>query len=237
MRGLAAITLAVAALAAAGSAPAAQRLPDQKRALAAVRHALAAGQIDRATAARDTAEINRAARLIHRLPSGRREHVAEALAQVAAFSRRLTRPRAVTLIGQLKANDDYFARHWAPPGHTDITDADGVVYRYFSGRCFEFHPLAEFVMLNALVSIKDAGRAARLAEALLARGVHQSGGLGWEYYFSFGGGRPPWRVPSPSHTAADRRRPRSSPPGRGRRTDGHRARAALRRGVPLGQRP
>ena len=192
MRGLAALTLAVAALAAAGAAPAARRLPDQKRALAAVRHALAAGQIDRATAARDTAEINRAARLIHRLPSGRREHVAEALAQVAAFSRRLTRPRAVTLIGQLKANDDYFARHWAPPGHTDITDADGVVYRYFSGRCFEFHPLAEFVMLNALVSIKDAGRAARLAEALLARGVHQSGGLGWEYYFSFGGGRPPW---------------------------------------------
>src|SRR5204863_2126442 len=99
MRALAAITLAVAAFAAAGAAPAAQRLPGQTGALAAVNRALAAGQIDRATAARDTAEINRAARLIRRLPSGRGTHVATALAQVAAFAGRLTAPRAVALIG------------------------------------------------------------------------------------------------------------------------------------------
>src|SRR5213594_2580487 len=156
MRGLAGIVLAAAALAAAGAAPAAPQLPAQKVALAALRGAVARGQIDGATAARDRAEINRAARLIQHLPSGRREHVEAALEAVTAFRGRLTRPRAAALFGQLKANDDYFAKHWAPADRTDVHDADGVVYRYFSGRCFEFHPLAEFVWLNARVTAKDA---------------------------------------------------------------------------------
>ena len=53
------------------------------------------------------------------------------------------------MIGQLTENDNWFARRGPPPNQTDIADADGVVYRYFSGRCFEFHPLANFGALNA----------------------------------------------------------------------------------------
>ena len=192
MRGLAATVLAAAGLVLAGAAPAAQPVPLQKAALAALTRAVASGQIDRATAARDRAEINRAARLMRSLPSGRRERVATALAEVAAFAGRLTTPRAVALFGQLKANDDYFARHWAPRDKTDITDADGVVYRYFAGQCFQFHPLAEFAALNARVNAKDEEGTKRLAQALIARGVHQNGGVGWEYFFAFGGGTAPW---------------------------------------------
>ena len=53
---------------------------------------------------------------------------------------------------------DYFAQHGPPQGGTgtDITDADGIVYRYFARRCFEFHPLANFSALNARVARKDA---------------------------------------------------------------------------------
>ena len=192
MRGLAAIAVVAAALAVAGSAPAGQPLPAQKTADAALRRAVATGQVDRATAARYRAEINRAARLIRVLPSGRRERVGVALAEVAAFVGRLTTSRAVALFGQLRANDDYFSRHWAPRDHTDITDANGVVYRYFAGRCLEFHPLAEFAALNARVNAKDVAGTQRLADALIARGVSRGDGLGWEYYFAFGGGRPPW---------------------------------------------
>ena len=44
---------------------------------------------------------------------------------------------------------------------TDVTDADGVVYRYFPGRCLEFHPLANFGALNARIAANDAaGRTA-----------------------------------------------------------------------------
>ena len=45
-------------------------------------------------------------------------------------------------------------KHYAPAPKTDITDADGVVYRYFAGRCFEFHPLANFGALNAHVAAR-----------------------------------------------------------------------------------
>src|SRR5207248_1439983 len=116
-----------------------------------------------------------------------------ALLEVAAVDGRLTAPRAVALFGELRANDDYFAKHWPPAPKTDITDADGVVYRYFAGRCLEFHPLANFGALNAHIAANDVDGTKRLADALVSRGIYQpGGGVGWEYYFPFSGGRPPW---------------------------------------------
>jgi hypothetical protein len=192
MRGVAAIALAAAALIAAGSAPAARMLPAQLQARIAVKRAAESGWIDPATASRSRAEIDRAARLIRRLPSARANRIEVALLEVAALSGRLTRPRALALIGQLKANNDFFVRRGPPHDRTDIKDADGIVYRFFAGRCFEFHPLAEFGELNARVSTKDVEGTQRLADALAARGAHQLGGVAWEYYFSFGGGHAPW---------------------------------------------
>jgi hypothetical protein len=167
-------------------------LPLQRDARIAVKRALESGWIDGATAAGSRAEIDRAARLIRRLPSARANRIAVALSQLAGMSGRLTKPRALALTGQLAANDDYFLRHWAPRDRTDIKDADGIVYRFFAGECFEFHPLAEFGELNARVSAKDVAGAERLGNALAARGVHTYGGTAWEYYFGFGGGHPPW---------------------------------------------
>ena len=194
MRGVAWIGVAVVAFLVTASAPAApaRMLPVQRDARIAVKRAVESGWIDAKTAARSRAEIDRAARLMRRLPSSRANRIDVALSEVAAFSGRLTRPRALALIGQLKANDDFFARHGSPHDRTDIKDADGVVYRFFAGRCFEFHPLAEFAELNARVSAKDVAGTRRLGDALAARGAHQSGGVAWEYYFSYGGGHAPW---------------------------------------------
>jgi hypothetical protein len=193
VRGLAIIVAAGAALILSAAAASTPLLPAQKTALAALHRAQSSGRIDAATAATGRAEVNRAAHLVRGLPSGRKEHVAVALGELAAFAGRLTQPRAIALIGQLKTNDDFFAKHYAPPPKTDITDADGVVYRYFAGRCLEFHPLANFGALNARVAASDSEGTKRLTDALLKRGVYQSGGgVGWEYYFSFGGGRAPW---------------------------------------------
>ena len=194
MRGVAGIMLAIAAFLVVGSspAPAARLLPVQRQALLAVKHASRARWIDPVTAANARREINRAAALVHRLPRSRSSGIEVALSQLAAFDGRLTRPRALALTGQLKANDNYFSRHWPPHDRTDIQDADGIDYRYFLGRCFEFHPLADFGKLNARVTANDPGGARRLADALIARGVHRLGGIGWEYYFPFGGGQAPW---------------------------------------------
>jgi hypothetical protein len=168
-------------------------VPGEKTALAAVKQAVEAHRLDRATATTARQEIARAVHLARVLPRARRVHVEVALEEVGALIGVLTKPRTLAVLGQLKANDDYFARHVAPRGGTDITGADGVVYRYFVGRCFEFHPLANFAALNAHVMAKDGAGAQQLAEALVARGVDlRGGGIGWEYYFRFEGGRPPW---------------------------------------------
>jgi hypothetical protein len=168
-------------------------VPGQRAALAAVKGAVAAGHLTRAAARTDRGEIGRAVHLVRVLPRSRAHRVAVALEQVGALGRQLTSPRALAVFGQLEANDNYFARHGVPRGRTDITDHDGIVYRYFAGGCFEFHPLADFSALNARVAAKDTGGTQRLAAALLARAVGRpGGGLAWEYYFPFGGGRPPW---------------------------------------------
>src|SRR5580765_855580 len=194
MRGvawIAAVGIAFLLTASASAAPK-RMLPLQRDARVAVKRALQSGWIDGTTAARSRAEIDRAARLIRRLPSARANRISIALSQLAAMNGRLTKPRALALTGQLEANDDYFVRRGPPRNHTDIADADGIVYRFFSGQCFEFHPLAEFGALNARVSAKDVSGTRRLGEALAARGAHQYDGITWEYYFGFGGGRPPW---------------------------------------------
>lgn len=193
MRGLALIVAGAAALSLGAAAASKPPTSAQKLALGAITRGQAAGRIDGPTAARGRAEVNRASRLVRDLPSGRKEHVAVALGELVSMADKLTQPRALTLFGELRVNNDYFSQHYAPANKTDVTDADGIVYRYFAGRCLEFHPLANFGALNARVAAGDTAGAKRLADALVARGVYQStGGVGWEYPFPFAGGRAPW---------------------------------------------
>lgn len=193
MRGVSALAGLAVALALAGGAPASSVTSLEQAALTPLAKAQKAGRIDGPTASSARAEIARAAHLIRTLPNGRGYHVQVALQEAAAFREPLTLPRTLELYGALRANDDYFARHWAPPDKTDVVGADGVVYRYFAGYCFRFHPLANFGVLNARVTSGDVDGTRELADALLERGVYQrSGGIGWEYDFDFGGGRAPW---------------------------------------------
>jgi hypothetical protein len=190
------LVLAVAALAAVAGASAARSphlrpVPGQTAALAAVKKGVSSGRLTSAAAKADRGVIAQAVHLVRVLPQSRGQHIEVALEQVGALGAGLTAPRAVAVFGQLQANDAYFARHGVPAGGLDITDADGIVYRYFAGRCFEFHPLAEFGALNARVAAKDVAGTERLADALMARAVSRpGGGLAWEYYFPFGGGAP-----------------------------------------------
>ena len=189
MRGLVLVAAAVAGLAFVGAAPAATLTSLERSALTKLKHAPVSAETK--TSARS--EVARAAHLIRTLPNGRSYHILVALQEVASFRDALTQPRALALYGALKANNDYFAKHWAPPDSTDIVGADGVVYRYFGGHCLRFHPLANFGVLNARATSGDVEGTQELADALIARGVYQrGGGIGWEYDFPFSGGKAPW---------------------------------------------
>jgi hypothetical protein len=193
VRGVSALVVLLVGLSLTGGAPASSITSLEKAALSSLAKAQKAHRIDAATASTARAEVARAAHLIRTLPNGRSYHVQVALQEAAGFREPLTLPRTLELYGALRANDDYFAAHWAPADKTDIVGADGVVYRYFAGSCFRFHPLANFGVLNARVASGDVDGTRELADALVERGVYQrGGGIGWEYDFDFGGGRAPW---------------------------------------------
>lgn len=187
------VAVAVAAMVLAGAAPARAPIPAQKTALNGITQAAAEHRIDSASAATYRAAVNRAVLLIRRLPNARSTPISVCLNEAAAVAAKLTAPRALAVFGQLAANNSYFGLSGPPAGQKDITDADGVVYRYFAGKGFQFHPLASFGALNARIAAGDSVGAGLLAQALIARGVSEpGGGLGWEYYFNDSGGRAPW---------------------------------------------
>jgi D-glucuronyl C5-epimerase C-terminus len=161
--------------------------------LAAIDRQASSGHLRPADASSYRSTVQRTARLASLLSSARAAVLRSQLSQAAAIAPKLTAPRAAAIFGQLAANDDWFARHGPVAPQTDITDGDGIVYRYFPGHGFEFHPLGNFAALNAAVAAKNVAATARLATALAARGVPESGGgTGFEYYFDYGGGRAPW---------------------------------------------
>ena len=165
----------------------------QQTILAGIAKAVGQGQISATDAGFDRAVTARAAKLAASLPRSRSAPLAANLNQVAARADSFSAPVALALFHQLAFNSTYLANHAAPTVRTDVTDTDGIVYRWFAGSGFEFHPLANFGALNADVAIGNVVAARQLADALIARAVPDvGGGVAWQYFFSFEGGRAPW---------------------------------------------
>ena len=138
------------------------------------------------------ATLARSSATWRRLPGARSTNLAAVLHDVAAQSGSYIAPRALALFSMLDMNVRYLGSDAMPADGSDILDADGVVYRAFAGHGLQFHPLGNFARLNSLLAREDGTGAATLAAALLSRAIPRSGSLVWEYYFPFGGGRPPW---------------------------------------------
>jgi hypothetical protein len=185
------VLVAVAALALPSPALA-NATRDAKAAADGLSLAVREARLPAADAARYRTILDRAADVQRRLPNPRAAHLEAVIGDVAAQAPRYDVPRALTLFTMLDLNTRHLGSRVPPPPGTDVVDADGVVYRSWSGRGLQFHPLGNFVKLDALVTSRRTEEALRLAQALAARGVPAEGGLVWEYYFPFGGGTPPW---------------------------------------------
>jgi hypothetical protein len=153
--------------------------------------AVANGSLTTDEAAEYRADLRSAYATLRKLGGGRERNLGAVLHDVALQWKAYTSPRAYALFSMLKTNASWFGNHAVPAVKTDISDADGVVYRFFPGQGFQLHPLADAGALNAKVAAGDIDGAEQLALALAARGVPGSGALRFEYYFPFGGGRPP----------------------------------------------
>jgi D-glucuronyl C5-epimerase-like protein len=145
-----------------------------------------------ADAQRYRADVTHALRDVSRLAPLRARVITSQLAQLTPLWSSYTSPRALTLFGQLEANLSYLEAQKVPTTAVDITDDDGVVYRWFPNVGFEFHPLASFGALNNAAAAQDSEKTRALADALVARAIPRDSRLIWEYQFRYGIGRPPW---------------------------------------------
>jgi hypothetical protein len=152
-----------------------------------LRAAVVAGRLGPDNAPRYDEIVTRSLARLAEMPLAQAAYLALVVEQVAEHAGAYDGPRALTLFGMLEANAEYLARNGVPARTRDIKGADDVVYRFVAARGFQFHPLAEFAALNARVTQRRREEAARLAKALVARGIPDDEALVWEYYFPFGG--------------------------------------------------
>jgi hypothetical protein len=165
---------------------------EAKAARTALGRSAAAGYVTAAEQTRYLGILARARAVSERVPRARADLLRTVLA-VTARPKSPTTERALVLYTQLEQNAAFLARHEVPSGRMDLADDDGVVYRFFPGTGFAFHPLANATKLNALVTEKRTSEAAALARALAARATPQPDGTSiWEYQLDFGTAKAPW---------------------------------------------
>ena len=117
----------------------------------------------------------------------------------------------------LDRNREWWAKAGPPGSGARLTfGGSRVIFQYFPGKGLQFHPLANFGRLNGYWQGRKNADLRSMAKDLVELGVQRNGYLAWEYYFEFGGGRPPWvgngrDGDSALARAGDRLVPRRSP--------------------------
>jgi hypothetical protein len=156
----------------------------------------ARGEIDQPTYDTDRAIHAGVKSTIRRLTGVRKAELARVLAGVEGIAARgsLRASRLYPLFLTLARNQEWWSSQPLLVAGQRVTFEDSeLIWQYVPGQGLQFHPLANFGVLNAYA--KRRGKRIPntvLLDELLAMGVPRGGGLAWEYYFTFAGGRPPW---------------------------------------------
>jgi hypothetical protein len=156
-----------------------------------------AAQLDPTVAAESRQTYRDARAAAGRLTGTRRTELQGALRTVdgIAARRQLTPERVTPLALTLERNREWWTTRGPLRAGARVTfPGSELVWQAVPGQGIQIHPLANFGKLNGfwLGGRRKPARAGRLLDELLALAVPRAGGLAWEYYFSFGGGQPPW---------------------------------------------
>ena len=190
------IALAGTLIAALAAAPASAAKP-RSAIVSALDRLYERGEIDQLTYDTDRAIHADVKRTIRRLSGARRAELAGVLASVEGMAARgsLRASRLPPLFLTLQRNREWWTTQPLPAAGQRVSFAGSeLVWQHVPGQGFQLHPLANFGKLNALArgSRRNDPRTAQLLDELMAVAVPRGGGLAWEYYFTFDGGRPPW---------------------------------------------
>ena len=118
--------------------------------------------------------------------------VLRTLADIAARSQ-LTRSRLAPLWLTLDRNLEWWTKGTLlRSGQRIEFEGSELVWQYYPGQGVQLQMLGNFGKLNGLWGGRHNTRLALMLDELLPLAAERAGGVAWEYYFSFGGGRPPW---------------------------------------------
>jgi hypothetical protein len=156
-----------------------------------------AGAIDAGTYSDLREEYESAKAFVKRIPAGRRR--IEMAAAVGLLDRMAERgsmivSRLEPLWQTLRANREWWASGPLLGSGQRVRVGDSeIVWQYVPNQGLQIHPLANFGKLNALWRAKRKDdQLEQLMDELLPLAASRAGGLAWEYYFDYGGGRAPW---------------------------------------------
>jgi D-glucuronyl C5-epimerase C-terminus len=155
------------------------------------------GAIDLAAYDTDRAILADVRRALRGLEGARKVELAGVLAAVQGMAARgsLRASRLYPLFLTLRRNREWWSTEPLLGSGQRVTfDGSELIWQYVPGQGLQLHPLANFGRLNAYAkgSRRNNARNALLLDELMSVAVPRGGGLAWEYYFTFDGGRPPW---------------------------------------------
>lgn len=129
------------------------------------------------------------------LSGTRRRELASVISNLDSFAARglVTVSRLEVLFLTLDRNREWWTTGSIPAARSDVRFAGSrVIFRYFPGQGIQIHPLANWGRANGLYEGHYDQSLQEMLDELVPLGVDRAGGTAWEYYFYFGGGRPPW---------------------------------------------
>ncbi len=113
--------------------------------------------------------------------------------QDIAASRQLTASRLAPLWLTLERNLEWWQEGpLLASGRRVEFQGSELVWQYYPGQGLQLQMLGNFGKLNGLWGGRENARLGAMLDELLPLAAERAGGVAWEYYFAFGGGRAPW---------------------------------------------
>jgi hypothetical protein len=119
-------------------------------------------------------------------------YVIETLEAIAGANQ-LDASRMAAQFLQLARNTEYWpSRRYPANGERVVFSGSELVFQHYSGYGLQIQPLANFGKANALWRSERVNRLRTLLDELVTIASRRGRFTTWEYWFAFGGGRPPW---------------------------------------------
>ena len=156
---------------------------------------LAAGAIDQATRDARQLSLRSTLRTLKALTATRAYELGAVVDNVDAMAKtkQLTPSRLNAVFATLEANAAWWREGSIPAAGARVSvNGSPVIWQYYRGQGLELQMLANFGKANALWSAKKATALRALLDELVPLAADRGGWPAFEYYFKFGGGKPPW---------------------------------------------